>query len=111
MVVYYVRWERDKSLSKVSTKGRPKTNDSFFAFTVMCRNSKDAISCLEYLFYRDFQLNTGITIEDGVVSLKRLVLDSRGFTCQWLFMDGIRLPISLSDLNKSVFQLVNSYRI
>lgn len=111
MVVYSVSWLRDNVLSKGTTKGRPKDKDSYFNFTVMCRNSKDAVACLDYLFYKDFQCNTGISIEDGVVTLKRMTLDSRNFHCQYLFMDGIRLPISLTDLKQSVFQLVNLYRI
>ena len=108
MVIYFVQWERDKELAKGTTKGRPSDKDYVYSISVMCRNVHDALSCFNILFYRDFQYQSGVKIEDGLVSLRRKTIDSRNFTCQYLYMDGIREPLCLDDLKHSLFKVANS---
>lgn len=102
-MIYYVHWTRDTELSQGVTKGRPKTSDYNFSFTVLCRSSSDAVACLSILFRDHFkdQFNVG----DGVITLKRCVVDSRNFTAQYMFMDGISTPISLSDVKDSLSRM------
>lgn len=101
MVVYYVRWDKGGMPIK-SQKGRRRTDASYYDCTVLCRNSKDALSCFEYLFKTEFEPNTGVEICDGDLVLKRMVIDSRNFTIQYLMMDGIRRPLCLSDVKQSL---------
>ena len=103
MVVYYVHWTRDTQLSHGSTKGRPKSDDYNFSFTVLCRSSADAVSCLAILFRDHFK--DQFSVGDGVITLKRVVLDSRNFTAHYMFMDGINNPICLSDLKESLSRM------
>lgn len=100
MVVYYVQWERDKDLAQGT--GRAKNDEYFLFFTVLCRNSTDAITALRYIFDEKFS-KSNLCLEDGKVTLRRSKIDSRNFTCNYIFMDGIRHPLSLSDFKKSLF--------
>lgn len=111
MVVYHVRWERDDVLSKGTTKGRPKSKDYIYSFTVLCRGSKDAIAVLEYLFNHEWFLNKPVYIEDGKVTLQRVSLDSRHFEAQYLYMDEIKRPLSLLNLNRSLFDMFKYYHL
>lgn len=109
MVIYYVRWLRDDVNARGTTKGRPcKKSTSLYGFTVLCRNASDATRCLQHVFYNVWHLDSvGLCLEDGEISMKRVNVDSRNFEVTWLFMDGIREPISLLDLDKSLFRLSN----
>lgn len=111
MVVYFVKWERDKVLAQGTTKGRPKSEDYLHHFTVLCRGSQDAVDCLNHLFYSSWYLNAGMRIEDGVVTMKRVSLDSRHFEVQYLYMDGIKRPLSLVNLDRSLFDLTKYYHL
>lgn len=104
MVVYFVRWDRGDTPIK-SHKGRHKIDSAYYSCTVLCRNSKDALSCFEYLFKTEFERNTGIEICDGDLIMKRLKLDSRNFTVQYLMMDGIKRPLCLADLKQSLYDV------
>lgn len=104
MVVYYVRWEKGDEPIK-QQKGRRKIEKSYYDFTVLCRDCKDAYSCFEYLFKTEFERNTGVDISDGFLSMKRVKIDSRGFTIQYLFMDDIKRPLSLSNLKYSLMDV------
>lgn len=107
MLVYFVRWFVQSELSK--GKGRAKFNDSEVSFTVLCRNNKDALTCLDYVFKQEMK-GSVFTIEDGEVRIIRTKLDSRCFTAQWLQMDGIAEPLSLSDLKSNQIRLSRIFR-
>lgn len=99
MLVYAVSWKADETLTK--GKGRITHKDYDFYFTVLCRNMKDASFCLEYLFPKEYQGKFSLC--DGEVKIYRYKIDSRGFDVMWLYMDGIKKPLKLSDLKQSLF--------
>lgn len=108
MLVYTVTWCHSPSLSK--GKGRVRNNDSYFGFTVLCRNSRDAMSCLDWYFHNVYANPNGLDVSDGEVRLVRTSIDSRGFNVNYLLMDGIRMPVNMSDLKKSLSSLtINVY--
>lgn len=96
MVIYTVVWTHSSPLSK--GKGRVKDSENFFAFSVICRNRKDAVACLDYHFNNVFKHRDNVCIDDGEVTLRRALIDSRGFNANYLMMDGISEPLVLSDL-------------
>lgn len=98
MIVYSVTWIADSELTK--GKGRIKNNEFIFSFTVLCRNSKDATACLEYLF--DVNYNGKFSLCDGVVTIRRYKIDSRNFTFQYLLMDGMKKPLYMSDVRGAI---------
>lgn len=98
MLVYSVRWVVEPALTK--GKGRITNKDWFFGFTVLCRNSKDASACLEYLFELNYKGKFSLC--DGVVTLTRQKIDSRNFDVQYLLMDGMKKPLYLSDCKASI---------
>lgn len=98
MVIYQVTWKRDDTLAKGTTKGRPRSGFDSFCFSVLCRSSKDATACLEYLFPHHFGFHCGFSVEDGCVTLKRSKVDSRGFEFQWVMLDKMKKPLLVSDL-------------
>lgn len=98
MLIYSVTWKADDELIK--GKGRIKSSEYLFSFTVLCRNSKDATSCLEYLF--ELNYNGKFSLCDGVVTLKRCKLDSRNFTFQYLLMDGMKKPLFMRDVSQAL---------
>ena len=111
MLVYLVQWKADSELTK--GKGRITSKDFMYVFTVLCRNSHDATACLEYLFNKEYYGK--FSLSDGEITLRRMKLDSRSFEIQYLFMDGIKKPISfrnldrsLSDYNASLYKCVSS---
>ena len=75
MLVYFVQWRADDELTK--GKGRITQNEWQYCFSVLCRNSKDATFCMEYLFQHDFK--TKFSISDGEITLRRQKIDSRNF--------------------------------
>ena len=89
-------WNVSPELSK--GKGRVSSKDYIIGFNVLCRNSHDAIKCLNYHFRFVYKNPNGLTIEDGIITLSRIKVDSRNFTANYLLMDGIKEPLSLSDL-------------
>lgn len=103
MLIYTVQWSHSSALSK--GKGRTKDSENLFAFSVLCRNRKDAISCLDYHFNNVFKHRDNVCIDDGEISLRRSIVDSRGFTANYLMMDGIREPLVLSDLKSNYKRL------
>ena len=98
MLIYSVDWIADPELTK--GKGRIKDEDYRFFFTVLCRNSKDATSCLEYLF--DLNYRGKFSLCDGVVTIKRRKIDSRCFEVQYLQMDGMKKPLYLRDCAEAI---------
>lgn len=107
MLVYFVMWMADQDLAK--GKGRVNSKEFMYSFSVLCRNSNDAVKCLEWLFVNDYKSKHGLELSDGVVTMKREKLDSRNFTFRWLYMDGIKRPINMSDLNDSLTKYAMSY--
>lgn len=100
MLVYHVSWSLDPELAK--GKGRASHKEFHYSFSVLCRSSKDAIQCFQWLFENDYKSPHGFDVSDGVLTLQRLKLDSRNFSFRWLFMDGIKRPICMSDLQDSL---------
>jgi hypothetical protein len=98
MLVYYVRWEVDKTLAK--GEGRVKLDESYFDFTVLCRGIHDATNCLYWFF--DHEYKGKFSFEDGVVSYHRVKIDSRNFNPKYLHMDSIKSPIYLGNLQDSL---------
>lgn len=102
MVLYLVEWLHDNKLAK--GKGR-STNDSSCACTCICRNSSDALRCFEWHFRHGFDENRhGFTIDDGVIRMRRMIVDSRNFTAMYLMLDGMREPVYLSDPGSNVLR-------
>ena len=103
MVLYFVKWTNESKLSK--GKGRA-TKDYMFGFTVLCRNSSDAMRCLDFYFHREFsRVNThDFSLDDGVIQLQRMTIDSRNFTAQYLLLDGMHEPFYLSDPASNVLR-------
>lgn len=103
MVIYCVQWFRDKKLCK--GKGRA-TSDMTFTFTVICRNISDATRCLDYYFRFVFsEVNKhNFNIDDGVVTMTRLTIDSRKFEAQYLLLDGMREPLYLPDPSSNLLR-------
>lgn len=89
-------WTRDSELSK--GKGKIKNKEMLIAFSVICRNSQDAIRCLDYHFRFVYKNSNDLHVDDGIITLSRSKVDSRNFTANYLLMDGLREPLSLSDL-------------
>lgn len=100
MLVYHVLWSPDSEC----IKGRSSKVTSI-GFTVLCRNSQDALNCLECLFDKKY-VNAGFSLSDGVSTLRRSKLDSRCFYIDYLFMDGIKQPICLHDVKSSLMSLM-----
>ncbi|MBR6646852.1 MAG: hypothetical protein IKL09_04980 [Clostridia bacterium] len=98
MLVYFVKWTADAELCK--GKGRIKHSEWIFAFTVLCRSSRDASSCLEYLFKLNYQGKFSLC--DGEITIRRQKIDSRGFDVQYLLMDGMKKPLYLSDVSRAI---------
>lgn len=107
MVIYLVHWELDKSLSK--GKGKTCCKEQSITFSVLCRNIADASRCLAWYFENEFicQNKHELTLEDGVIRMNRMTVDSRNFTCRYLMMDGIREPLIMSDLFNSNITRLN----
>lgn len=104
MLVYTVTWKADRELTQ--GKGRVTRNDFLFCFNVLCRNSKDATSCLEYLF--PLKYPGKFSLCDGEVTIRRHKIDSRGFEIQYLLMDGMKKPLYLSNVRDSIDLYNNS---
>ena len=104
MLVYTVSWSHSSELSK--GKGRVCKNDSIFGFSVLCRSSSDAVKCLEWYFVNVFKNPKGLDFTDGIVKLQRSSVDSRNFTINYLFMDDIKRPISLSNVKDSLTDIM-----
>lgn len=103
MVLYLVTWTYDSELAK--GKGKIKNHDYLIGFTVLCRNSNDALKCLQYHFDNVYNNPKNLSIDDGHISLKRTTIDSRGFTANYMLMDGLREPLTLSDLKSNFNRL------
>lgn len=99
MVLYSVRWIADSSLTK--GKGRVKDKESYITFTVLCRTSQDAVTCLEWV-YKDMFPGSKFSIQDGVISLTRSIIDSRGFHPTYLLCDGLKKPLKMSNVKDSL---------
>ena len=106
MLIYNVTWTIDKSLSK--GKGKVTSRETYFSFSVLCNSSKDANACLEWYFYHVFfdDNKHHLTLDDGTIHMSRSTVDSRGFYPNYLFIDNMRMPLSLSDIKGSLFQYV-----
>lgn len=98
MLVYFVEWRADSDLCK--GKGRITQSEWSFCFSVLCRTSHDASSCLEYLFAANY--NGKFALCDGSISIRRKKIDSRNFDVQYLLMDGMNKPLYLSDCKRAI---------
>lgn len=99
MVLYSVKWEISKDLAK--GKGHAKLSECSMYYSVICRTSKDAVACLDFHFREVFPAGSKFSSDDGVVTLKREIVDSRNFNATYLMMDGIKEPIVLRDLKSN----------
>lgn len=98
MLVYSVHWVADSELTK--GKGRITLKDHDFYFTVLCRCSRDATACLEFLFPLKYQGKFSLC--DGVVTIKRYKLDNRNFEIQYMLMDGMKKPLYLRNCKDAI---------
>lgn len=103
MLVYLVEWWHDSTLAK--GKGRASDKDIHTCFTVLCRTQRDALACLQYHFYKSFSGSTKFDIDDGCVQIQRFTIDSRGFNVHYLLMDGMKEPLTMSDLKDNCNRL------
>lgn len=100
MLVYLVSWVYSHDLAK--GKGKITKNEISVMFSVLCRNSKDALKCLEWVFTHDFKNQHNLTLDDGEITLKRSIVDSRNIMASYLLMDGMTIPLELYDLKGSL---------
>lgn len=100
MLVYLVSWVYSHDLAK--GKGKITKNEISVMFSVLCRNSKDALKCLEWVFAHDFKNQHNLTLDDGEITLKRSIVDSRNIMASYLLMDGMTIPLELYDLKGSL---------
>lgn len=110
MVLYSVYWCPDTELKR--GKGRIKKSDDYhIRFSVLCRTSSDALRCLAWHFRHHYVNSIDLTLDDGVIQLKRQIVDSRSFSAKYLMMDGIKEPIILSDvLNDNILRVNHIFR-
>lgn len=92
----------DSDLAK--GKGRIPSREYIITFSVLCRSNKDAISCFNWYFTNIYENTKQLSVDDGELSLKRKIIDSRNFTCDYMMMDGIRQPFFLSDLKSNMLR-------
>lgn len=102
MLVYFVHWSRQDELVRTSKRGPRKTVGSCFSASILCNNLKDAMIAFRWIFDHYFEVEDGISIDDGELRFKRSVLDSRGFTVQFLYFDKMKQPIYLTDPEASI---------
>lgn len=102
MVLYYVNWSIDKSLTK--GKGRATKKEDCFTFTVLCQSSQDAHRCLQWYFRHIYKTSHSLNIDDGVIHMSRMTIDSRGFHPHYLLLEGMREPIYLPDPNSNILR-------
>lgn len=107
MLLYRVEWWYDSS----NGARKVKNGNSYFVFTVLCRNISDASQCLEYHFRHVYDNPNNVLLSDGDTTFKRVKIDSRGFVADYLHMDGIRQPFNLSDLKRNVLRLNKIFSI
>lgn len=107
MLLYTVQWSADNDL----TKGKGRVTSSLIFFSVLCRNSKDALHCLAWHFNFKYNNPKNLTLDDGEIRLTRAKIDSRGFNASYLYMDGIPSPIDLSDVKSSLHDISKHYII
>ena len=100
MVIYDVMWFHNYKLS--AGKGKVNDKERIFNITILCRNSQDALKAAAWCFENDFKSAHGLTFDDGEVKLSRKVVDSRNFHAHYIYMDGIKYPLSLSDFKGSL---------
>lgn len=97
MVLYNVTWSADNNLTK--GKGRLHNGEHVFGFSVLCDSSSSAHRCLIWYFDHFFsKVNKhDLSLDDGVIRMNRITVDSRGFIAQFLLLYDMREPIYLSD--------------
>lgn len=103
MLLYNVSWSLDDNLAKGRKKG--EKIEFSLAFSVLCRNSHDALKCLDYHFRKRYGFHSKITLDDGSVTLKRSTIDSRGFVATYLLMDDMREPFELSNMKSNCLRI------
>lgn len=111
MVLYKVEWIHSNILSK--GKGKLTKNESYFVFTVLCRNSTDAHRCLNFYFDHQFVKSNkhSLCLDDGEIRLSRMTIDSRGFYPHYLMLDGMREPIYLTDVSSNLLRANNIFGV
>lgn len=109
MLIYTVTWIYRNELAK--GKGRVRNAEHILGFSVICRNAKDAICCLEFHFNNSFSNVNNLTIDDGEVILKRSKIDSRNFNANYLMMDGIGEPIVLDNLKSNCLRVSKIFKL
>lgn len=108
MVIYSVRWVLDTTLAK--GKGRAKSGEFYTAFSVLCRSNKDAIRCLHYHFAKTYPSDAfKFSLDDGEVTLKRSIVDSRHFDFRYLMLEEMKEPIDMFNVSKSLLRLTKLY--
>lgn len=99
MLLYYVSWFLSRDLCK--GKGRAKNSEEYIQLCVLCRSSRNALSCLHYYYDNVFPHRSKFDFGDGEVTLKRMIIDSRGFHPHYLMTDELRQPIDLVDIRSN----------
>lgn len=108
MLVYHVRWSYDTDLGKGT--GKKKFHDQFLDVLVLCRNSHQALSTLQWLFLQK-HLDDGFSIDDGIITCKRCAVDSRNIIVQYLMLEGMKEPLNLVDIPSNSRRLSNIFQI
>lgn len=108
MVIYTVKWVADKVLTK--GKGRVKHEENIIIFSVICNNICQAQRCFLWHFNYVFDYSRlGLTPDDGELSLKRSIVDSRNFSARYLLLDDMDVPINLHNPKDSLLRYANKF--
>lgn len=102
MLIYQVSWVYSHDLAK--GKGKITNKEYSIMFSVLCRNSQDAVKCLDWVFRNDFKNQHNLTLDDGVMTLRRSTVDSRNIIASYLLMDGMTTPLELFDMKGSLIR-------
>lgn len=105
--MYSVHWSADKNL----TRGKGRVTNSSFGFTVLCRSKADALKALEYHFNNYYKNPLDLTVDDGILTVIRCTIDSRGFNPNYLICDNMKEPIELGNVDRSLLRLSRYYMI
>lgn len=109
MLIYIVSWVYRHDLAK--GKGKITNKEISVMFSVLCRNSKDALKCLDWVFTHNFANQHHLTLEDGEITLRRSIVDSRCINCSYLLMDDMTSPIELYDVKGSLLRILKHYTL
>lgn len=102
MLLYFAHWTLDKEMYR--GHGHIPVKETEVSCVVLCNCSTDAIDCLQYVLSQQTDWKFGFVITDGNVTLKRMKVDSRGFTPHYLMLRGMREPLYLTDIKSNALR-------